>query len=242
MKRKSVLIYTFTLFVLSLLPAQQNEDPWRIVGRMEKMLSEIEDYQCRMYEWSVKGRKEEIRYINFYFKKPRLIRMDIIRGNRNGDDGSIAVLEEDGKVTGRKGGILSPFAVKVEKDSPLATTIRGVAFDQSDAIAAWERLVGLKDSSRLIFTVEAEGWLFDFSLNEPENGITREVLFISKNNLMPLYTKSFEGRNLVQHVVWRSYLINTGLPRELFHVRYEAENLKTLGIRNNIDLPLELKE
>ncbi len=93
-----------------------------------------------MYEWSINGRKIEIRYINFYFKKTRLIRMDIIQGNRGGDTGSIGILLDNGKVKGRKGGFLTGIAVTVNKNSRLATTIRRVTFDKSDAIAAHDRL------------------------------------------------------------------------------------------------------
>lgn len=216
--------------------------PREVIDLFEERLAAIADYQCRMYEWSAKGRREEIRYINFYFKQPRLIRMDIIKGNRSGDTGSIGVLRSNGKVQGRKGGLLSPFVISVDKESALATTIRGVTFDQSDAKAALERLRFLMERSRLRFSGKEEGWLFDFHLVEPEEGITRETLFLSSENIMPLYTESFEGDELVQTVQWRSYIINAGLPDEFFDVRYESEKLRDLRLNHNLDLPLELKK
>jgi hypothetical protein len=220
----------------------QQKPAREVIDLFRENLTTITDYQCRMYEWSILGRKQEIRYINFYFRSPRLIRMDIIRGNRSGDTGSIGVLREDGKVRGRKGGILSPFAVTVNKNSSLATTIRGVTFDESDALAAYDRMKYLLENSRYEMSEDSTGWLFEFTLNIPENNITREVLFLSSQNLMPVFTKSYEGNTLVQFVQWRSYLINSGLPVEFFDVRYKAEKLDDLFIPNNLHLPLDLKE
>lgn len=239
MKSKSLL----TLLIIFLAAVSlDGESAGDVVKQFGRFLETVTDYQCRMYEWSIKGRKKEIRYINFYFRKPRLIRMDIIDGNRNGDPGSIAVLLPDGRVRGRKGGILSPFAITVDKDSAPATTIRGVTFDESDALAALDRLHFLLDHSTVRFSTDPGGWLFDCLLDKPEQEITREILYLSSTTMMPVYTKSMEGDKLVQHVEWSSYIINGGLPEEFFNVRYEAEGLKELQIPNNLDLPLEKKE
>lgn len=229
------------LFLSLSLAASEELAAIEVILLFGENLERLSDYQCRMYEWSVKGKKEEIRYINFYYRAPRLIRMDIIKGNRSGDTGSIGVLREDGKVRGRKGGILSPFAVTVDKNSALATTIRGVTFDESDALAAYSRLLFLIDNSAMALMEDERGWLFDCRLFEEDEGITREVLFIGKDDFMPLYTKSYENENLVQFVEWSSYIINKGLPVELFNVRYKAEKLNDLNIDNNIGLDLDLK-
>ena len=238
-----IILFCILFMTIPLIKNHSLEtDPGEIIKYLGEKLTSIRDYQCRMYEWSIKGRKEEIRYINFYFRSPRLIRMDIIKGNRGGDTGSIGVLTEDGKVKGRKGGILSGIAISVQKQSSLATTVRGVTFDESDAIAAYERLIFLKANSTIILKESSEGWLLDCTLYTPDDEITREVIFISRDNFMPIYTMSYEKEKLVQHVKWSSYIINGGLPVELFDVWYKAENLNQLNISNNLNLPLDLKE
>lgn len=217
-------------------------DTGEIIQQFGEKIKSIRDYQCRMYEWSINGRKEEIRYINFYFHSPRLIRMDIIKGNKDSDAGSIGVLSDDGQVKGRRGGFLSGIAITVAKHSRLATTVRGVTFDESDAIAAYIRLIFLKDNSTINLEESPEGWLLDCTLYTPDNGITREEIYISRNNLMPAYAMSYENENLVQHVEWSSYIINSGLPVDFFDVWYDAENLNQLNISNNLNLPLDIKK
>ena len=240
MKKKTFSLILFLITMATLWGEESSVS--EILTIFENSLNNITDYQCRMYEWSIKGKKEEIRYINFYFRSPRLIRMDIIKGNRGGDTGSIGVFLNDGKVHGRKGGILSPIAIKVNKNSPLATTIRGVTFDESDALAALLRLQYLTENSAIALYGDSLGWLFECTLYEEENGITKEVLYISKKNFMPVFTKSYEDETMVQFVRWSSYIINARLPVELFDVWYKTETLDILGIPNNINLPLDLKE
>ncbi|MBI9098461.1 MAG: hypothetical protein JEY91_08275 [Spirochaetaceae bacterium] len=240
MKKK--LISFIFIFIISTMIHSQGYSPSEVVHLFGEHLNTIKDYQCRMYEWSIKGKKEEIRYINFYFLSPRLIRMDILKGNRAGDTGSIGVLREDGRVRGRKGGILSAIAVTVDREHGLATTIRGVTFDESDAIAAHERLLFLLDNSQIDLFEDPSGWLFECYLFEEDEGVTREVLFLDRLTMMPLFTKSYEKNKLVQFVQWDSYIINAGLPEELFHVRYKADKLNDLQITNNTNLPLDLRE
>lgn len=236
------LVCILLISQVPLLLGAQNSSAAEVIRLFGENLSTVTDYQCRMYEWSKKGRKEEIRYINFYFHAPRIIRMDIVKGNRSGDTGSIGVLQSDGRVRGRKGGILSPIVLNVNKNSRLATTIRGVTFDGSDAIAAWTRLNYLLENSTIELREDPEGWLFECTLFTPENNITKEILYLSAADMMPLYTESYEEDNLVQYVKWRSYIINSGIPIEFFDVYTKAETLNDLKIPNNLALPLELEE
>ena len=51
-----------------------------IIGKIKARYDEIQDYQCRLVEYCTDGSRYEKRTINFYFKKPKLIRMDILKG------------------------------------------------------------------------------------------------------------------------------------------------------------------
>jgi hypothetical protein len=168
--------------------------------------------------------------------------MDIIKGNKIGDAGSIGVLDASGNVKGRRGGLFSPLIMTVKKNNPLATTIRGVPFDGGDAIAAYNRLIYLSEKYDIKMTEDSRGWLFESTSLKEVDGITREIMYLAKDNLMPVYTKSYEKEKLVQFVEWSSYIINARLPLDLFDVSFRAEKLNDLSIPNNTNLPLLLKE
>ncbi len=177
--------------------------------------------------------------MNFYFKRPRLIRMDILKGNRFADTGSVGVYRNDGKVSGRKGGLLSFLAVTVDKHDPQATTIRGVALDQSDLQATLERMqLHLAES---VCTLSAPAGVYEmvFEPRDPSRnaGVTREVIRLDAATLLPVSADSFEGERLVQHAEWSSYIIDAGLPDRLFDSFWDPAQLEGLGIRSVHALP-----
>jgi outer membrane lipoprotein-sorting protein len=192
----------------------------------------IEDYQCRMYEFSIAGSKREERIINYYFKKPKLIRMDILEGSRPFDSGSVGVYTGGDKVTGHRGGIMREIVITVKKNSVLATTVRGESIDQSDMLTVIERMgylleIGGVDLVEKNTHIEFAFTPFDPSQNE---GISRDVVWIDCRTMLIIRNERYEEEKLVQKVTWKDYIINAGLPREFFDVRIEPDQLRDTGI------------
>ncbi len=215
--------------------------PQSIVEAFQAMYESISDYQCRMEEHCRQGSRHEERTINFYFKKPRFIRMDILKGNRFSDTGSVGVYGNGGKVTGRKGGLLSFLAITVDKHDPQATTIRGLAFDQSDMRATLEKMqFHLAEST---CTLSMGGGIYElvFEPRDPSrnDGVTRDVITLDAATLLPTSSDSFEGDQLVQHAEWSSYIIDAGLPDQLFDVFWDPKQLEGMGVRNVHALPVK---
>ncbi|TVQ36277.1 MAG: hypothetical protein EA384_14700 [Spirochaetaceae bacterium] len=211
------------------------------VDRFEEVYRSIHDYQVRLYQWCRSGRRYERRIIDFYFKRPRRMRMDILTGNRPFDDGSVGLYLGGDKVVGRKGGILSAIVLTVNKYDAIATTVRGVTFDQSD-------LQGILDRLRNGFTigeVELElrgGWYWLHILpHDPEGyrGVTRETVAFDPQTFLPIYSETFEGELQVEFARWTDYILNAGLPDELFRIRTESSILRSAGIRTIHGLPAD---
>lgn len=242
--RRLILSITF-LAPLFLLQAQQTDEsyttPSALIGAYASMLEEIEDYQCRMYETCSKGRKTEERVINFYWRRPRFIRMDILRGSRFRDKGSVGVYLNDEMVTGRKGGWIGFLSIRVDKTDSLATTIRGVTFDQSDMLAALERMQDHLLYSECI--LKQSGGLYELTFlpgdTRRSGGITREEIRLDSRTLLPLQADSYEDGRLVQHIEWSSYILNAGLPPALFDVFWDPAQLEDSGIPSLHSLPVQ---
>lgn len=213
------------------------------VDRFEVVARSIRDYQVRLYQWSRSGRRYERRIIDFYFKRPRMMRMDILTGNRPFDDGSVGLYLGGDNVVGRKGGILSAIVLTVNKQDAIATTIRGVAFDQSDLQGILERL----RNGFTIGDVHLElrgGWYWLHILpHDPAGyrGVTRETVAFDPETFLPIYSETFEGELQVEFARWTDYILNAGLPDELFAIRTDSSILRSAGIRTIHGLPADEK-
>jgi len=202
----------------------------------------ISDYQCRLNEWSSRGKKVEDRVINFYFKKPRNIRMDILKGNKPFDTGSSGVYNGGNTVVGHKGGILAPVALKVSKHDALATTIRGLTFDQSDLQETVEILqFHMKNSS--VTVRELKDGVYEVTCIPPDpaknDGMAKDIIWIDTKTALPVFNERYEGNTVVQRARWTNFIIDAGLPEELFKIRFNPAKLSELGINSINELGIE---
>ena len=149
--------------------------------------------------------------------------MDILEGNRAFDSGSVGVYTGGEYVSGRKGGILSCVPVRVGKKNSMATTIRGLTFDESDMQATLEKLqFHLKKSLITVKAVSPDTYqLTCIPRDSLETaGISKDIIWIEAKTLLPLAADSYEGERLVQQAEWGNYILNAGLPDELFQIFY----------------------
>ncbi len=231
------------MLLLSPLPPSFADPPTpqSIIESFLALYASVSDYQCRMYENCRQGDNYEERTINLYFKKPRFIRMDILKGNRFADTGSIGVYKNDGRVTGRKGGLLSIFAITVDKHDPQATTVRGLAFDEGDLQATLEKMQSYLAESACTLTVGADVYELIFEPRDPSRnrGVSKDIVRLDAATLLPVSSDSFEGNHVVQHAQWSSYILNAGLPDQLFDVYWDPQQLTNMGIQNVHTLPVK---
>jgi outer membrane lipoprotein-sorting protein len=203
-----------------------------VIAAILQNYESVVDYQCRLNVRSYLGIKREERIINFYFKKPKLIRMDILKGTRPGDSGSIGVYKGGDKVTGRQGGLLSGIVIKVSKENPLVTTIRGVGLHESDLETVFAQLAFYEAKGRIDFRDAGSSYVFTCTaLNPAENeGISKDLVWIDSRNLLITKNERYEGDRLVQAASWGEYIVNAGLPEELFDVKFDVGALGVRGI------------
>ena len=192
----------------------------------------IEDYQCRMHEISIGGGQREEKIINYYSKKPKPIRLDILDGNRAFDKGSVGVYTGGEKVTGHRGGIMKEMILSVKKDRALATSVRGETIDQSDMLTVIKRIEYLLANGDVSIVEKFSHIEFEFFPFNPlkNEGISRDVVWIDRETMLIIRNERYEEEKLVQQVTWGNHIINAGLPRELFDAHFETDQLRDTGI------------
>jgi outer membrane lipoprotein-sorting protein len=204
-----------------------------LVAKLEETVNKITDYQCRLFEWGYKGTEYEKKTINFYFKSPGKIRVDIIEGNRLFDAGSVAVLTSGNLVEGKKGGLLSGFVAKLDKKDPLIASVRGTAIDEIGLPGILAKLkFHLTHSVNTVWILSTGNYYLTAIVKDPSlnGGVSKEVLILDKTTFLPVKMEGYEGDKQVVYAEWSSYIFDAGLPPELFNLNYDISSLKKLGI------------
>jgi outer membrane lipoprotein-sorting protein len=224
-KRLLSFILFFLVFAETLA---DQESAGLLFEKIKKNYETIFDYQCRIDTFCTDGNRNEKRLLNFYFKKPRMIRIDLLKGNQLFDAGSVGVFKGGETVTGHRGGILSSIVMTVHKKSTFATTLRGEAFDEIDMEAVlYNLLVYLKDGACFLSEDETSYMISCIPYNEEQNkGISKDIAWFDKDTLTITRFQRYEGATLVQEAEWSDYIINAGIPDKLFDPQFDPEQLR----------------
>jgi len=208
------------------------EAPLGIIDAVIDRYENVSDYQCRFSQSCTDRGKLEIRTMNLYFKKPSMIRIDVLHGSRPYDAGSVAVYLGDGKVVGHWGGVMKVFTLKLPVRHPLVTNLRGESIDESVMDAFIFRIPFFLERGTIEVEPGDDAHVFICTPdNESENdGITRDVVWVDTSTLLVVRSERYESETLVQEATWSGYIVNAGLPDELFDAGYNSKELKRLGI------------
>jgi outer membrane lipoprotein-sorting protein len=156
-----------------------------------------------------------------YFKQPRLLRIEITGGPKNG---SVAVLMKDGTVKGHMGGALKFLNVSLSPDSSYLLSANGWPMVKSDYVSLAEAVqqyikegcIGKISAS----PVAVDGYpnkLYDWSLYK--NGVIyKRALFEPSSNL-PVEWWDYTNGKVYAHSVWTNFKSNTGLSDKTFTMK-----------------------
>ncbi|MBM3460914.1 MAG: DUF1571 domain-containing protein [Armatimonadetes bacterium] len=227
------LILAAALLLTGLCPAHADAAA-NLQARALDAWSKITDYSCKIQSHVVKGSKTEDRSYLMYFKKPTLIRLDVITGTRAGDAGSVAVYTGTGKVAGHQGGVLSGINLELSIDDPKTTSIRGgritdLPFSkQIGLIQKYQNAKGkLEVGAPTTISGHAATPLTLFSNNPSfimvNENIAKEVIYLSNATGLPLQWDRYEADGtLVVHITFTDLKVNNGLQEALFNPKAKA--------------------
>jgi outer membrane lipoprotein-sorting protein len=97
----------------------------RLVDRLLDHLGQCRDYQFRVTAYERQGDQEEERTFRLFVKEERLVRIQVLAGRGKGSE---AVLDAQGRVRGRKRGLLKTFATTLKPDDRRIRSLRGQPF------------------------------------------------------------------------------------------------------------------
>ncbi len=207
----------------------EDTTPASIITKFETVLAGITDYRVQAFGWSVKGSVREERAMVFSFKRPRMIRFDVVDSKKLFDTGSVGIYKGGSDVEGKMGGIMSIFPVKADKNDPLVTSIRGIRLDESDLIGILAKLKYYLNNCVTSAYVLADGTVVLTGIDNEKSisGKTaREILYFDPKSFLPQKMEGFDGDEQVEYIVWSDYVLNTGLPDAMFDINSPPPKVK----------------
>jgi len=213
---------TLLVAVLILLTGpgySQEKQPTAILQSVIQKWKSIQDYHCKMQSNNRLGDKTDKKKIEFWFKRKHQVRMQVLDGEKKG---SALTRNDEGRIKGKKGGLLGVIAVTLDENDKRIFNLRGRKFYRADwgSVIA-ETVQRVKSGWRLrrlgdetfngvpCFVLEATG-------KEPGSKVTRDMIWVDQTNHLVLRRKQYEGKTLVNEVAWWDIELNSNLDDDLF--------------------------
>ncbi len=199
---------------------------------IEKMSRAAESYQDYSFSFTMKvfkGKKPVIEQGNFFFKKPRLIRLE-----ETGDykKGSVAVLTSEGRVKAHMGGGLSIFVVDLEPQSKLLKSANGHPMVESDFYSLTAALKQYLNAGHIAevtkIPVRIDNYSEDVHLVEirKSEGRVWKKIAVDADTFLPVQWWDYsDNGDLWSYATWVDFKPNQNLPVELFSIK-EAKKLR----------------
>lgn len=203
------------------------EDGSALVNKMFAAATSLNSYSCHYQMLVFKNNPPLKETGTMYFRKPRLYRVEVNRGPKNG---SVAILCADGKIHGHLGGWLKFFQSSVPPDSDLAKAINGFPMAGTDFYSLTQWLVNMLkhgDSSLVslnpipIAKASMDTYILDmYSTGKNTNGKNQQVLikriYVNPHNYLPVDWEDYRNGKLWSESSWNNLQINVALPDNIF--------------------------
>lgn len=193
---------------------------------LQDMTDACKQLKCYTFDYSTtvfKGGKTIDQRGKFYFKQPRLLRVEMTGNYKHG---AVAVLEADGKVRGHLGGVLGALTVTVSPDSDMLQGANGYPLVESDfagMAAAMNKFV--TDGCKIQVTeqpVSVEGqpnkvYVIEF-YRGPNSTELYKRAYIDPKTLLPVEWFDYQNGKLFARTIWQNLNLQAVISDSMFKI------------------------
>jgi hypothetical protein len=184
------------------------------IERLQERIAECKDYQYLVTCYERQGKQEEQRGFTLFVKGSRLVRMKITDGRGKGSE---LAIDAQGRIRGRKGGLLKSFAQTLKPEDPRLHSLRGVAFWDATAqnflAGLRERMAKPGSYCEIGPAGDPPGWLL-LVVRRP--GGASEQYWIDPEQRLLMKAEAYDAGQLVWRFVIRDVRVNVGLADRFF--------------------------
>ncbi len=193
---------------------------------IDSMIKAAESYPDYVFDFTmvnIKGKKQT-EVGKFYFKKPRLIRLEEVGSFRKG---SVAVLGPGGKVRAKPGGAFKFVSVELPPNSDLLRGANGYPMVDSDLISLAQALKKFIDKDGCVSRVtenpiatagDSKNYMLEVYHKSLEGQIFKRVA-VDPKTMLPVEWWDYLDGQLSSHSVWNNFKGNVGLADDLFTLK-----------------------
>lgn len=200
---------------------------------IDKMLAAADSYHDYSFEFTMKvfkDRKTVSEAGVFYFKKPRLIRLE-----ETGDykRGAVAVLTANGKVQAHLGGGLKMFTVELDPNNNMLKSANGHPMIESDffslatALKQYLKQGVVSQITREAFDMKAEHdrvFVLEMRKAKDPSKIWKRVAVSARTHLPVQWWDYDDDGDLWSHANWSDFKPNQQLADSLFDIKRRDKN------------------
>ncbi|MBY0546509.1 MAG: hypothetical protein K2W95_04415 [Candidatus Obscuribacterales bacterium] len=199
------------------------QDGFEFLKEMAEAANALKTYSFQSEQTVFKGNKTVREKVNFYFKKPKLIRAEEVGDYKKG---SVAVLQKNGTVRGHLGGLLSKISATVAADSEWVLGANGYPLADSDFFSMSQVMVNfVKNGKKSLVTgspVRVTGqpkpvYIIELYTDTSKKQLMKRA-YIDPENLLPVEWFDYKDGKLFAHTNWRNLHLNTELNDSLFQL------------------------
>ncbi len=206
-------------------PVATFTDGHGFVQHMMDAADSLNSYSFNYKMSALKGEKTLVEKGDFYFKKPKLMRLEVTEGKRKG---SVAVLQSDGRVHGKAPG-LGIFAsmITLSPDSKFLRSVNGYPMVDSDFGSLARALKKFLDdgaTAKITTHTVSEriahqpSHLIEVYTDKTQTQLFKRV-FVDAGSYLPVEWYDYEDGKLSSESSWQNFKNDPGMPATLFSLK-----------------------
>jgi outer membrane lipoprotein-sorting protein len=211
----AVLVFScLSSLIVCRVAAGEAAEAVRLVDRLQNRLAQCRDYQYLLTSYERRGDRQEERAYRFYVKDARLVRIKIVAGR---DKGSEAILDAQGQVRGRKGGLLKAFPRTLSPGDRRICSLCGTPFWDAachNYLKALRARMAQAGTQCEVGPDREQPALLLLEVQRP--AATRERYWVDPQLMHVVKGEVFEGDVLVRRFAVSEIKENVGLPDTFF--------------------------
>ena len=205
-------------FVVAACIAARAANAAPAIEAFDRMFAGVNDYTCVLHVHEAKGTATQDRVYQYSFMKPHYVKTLILDGDGKGSGG---VWTGGDQVSGHQGGILSGIHLKISVTDPRAVSLRGVTIPDGllqrivDEYATIPGKLTQIEGGKVngVDTDRLELKVSDAASN---NGVTDQILYLSKETHWPVRQIMYSGSQVVLDENVTDLKTNVGLKQSDF--------------------------
>ena len=194
-----------------------NENVKIFLDDLESSVNGMDTYRFTVVSENWKDKKHSKKTLRFHFKKPNLMRTDVIEGRKKG---STVLLNKKGKIRGKNSW---GFKTTLKPTDKRLENIRGYSFMNSSLLDKTSRLkshILERGCNATVTEKEYMGKLayhLHIDHDDLDDAVTDEDVWFDKKTLKILKNLKYECSKKVTDTTWLDLEINIPLDDNLFH-------------------------